>query len=262
MDMFETIIFTTDGPVASIVLNRPEAHNALSNQMVKELLRCVTTLRDDVSYQGIRALVLRSAGTTFCSGGDLRDIVEPLPAAKNRAALAKVDELLRTVNELPLVVIARVQGAAMGGGFGLVCVSDIAVAGYSATFGLPEVRLGIAPSMISPYVVARVGVTRARHLMLTGGRLDYMEAYNYCLIQHYCADNELDARIEAVLRDVLKCAPEALRETKRLLHYLSTHDDTLDYRIDLLQRLRSSEEAHQGVQAFLEKKTAPWVQEP
>jgi isohexenylglutaconyl-CoA hydratase len=262
MDTFETILFAVKGPVAHITLNRPEAHNALSNRMVEELLRCVISLRDDATYHGLRALVLRSVGTTFCSGGDLRDMVDPLPVAENRAAIARVDELLRAVNELPFVVVARVQGAAMGGGLGLVCVSDIAVAGYSATFGLPEVRLGIAPSMISPYVVARIGFTRARHLMLTGGRLDYMEAYGYSLIQHYCADNELDARINAVLSDVLKCAPEALRETKRLLHYLSAHDETLDYRVELLQRLRSGEEARQGVQAFLEKKPAPWVQEP
>lgn len=262
MDTFETIICTANGPVASIMLNRPEAHNALSNQMVDELLRCVVSLREDAEYRGLRALVLRSAGTTFCAGGDLRDMVAPLSAEEDRAAIARVDELLRAVNELPVVVVARVQGAAMGGGLGLVCVSDIAVAGYSATFGLPEVRLGIAPSMISPYVVARVGVTRARHLMLTGGRLDYMAAFEYCLIQHYCSDNELDVRINAVLRDVLQCAPESLRETKRLLHYLDTHNDTLDYRVDLLRRLRSSDEARQGVQAFLEKKPAPWVIEP
>ncbi|HEV8194333.1 MAG TPA: enoyl-CoA hydratase-related protein [Ktedonobacterales bacterium] len=262
MDTFETILFAVQGSVAHITLNRPEAHNALSNQMVEELLRCVSALRDEATYLGLRALVLRSSGATFCTGGDLRDMMNSLPREENRAAIARVDELLRAVNELPLVVIARVQGAAMGGGLGLVCVSDIAVAGYSATFGLPEVRLGIVPSMISPYVVARVGFTRARHLMLIGGRLDYMEAYEYCLIQHYCADNELDVRVNAVLNDVLKCAPGALRETKRLLNYLRSQDETLSYRVDLLQRLTSSEEARQGVQAFLEKTSAPWVQEP
>lgn len=262
MNTFETILFTVKGPVAHITLNRPEARNALSNQMVDELLRCVITLRDDAAYGDLRAVVIRSVGTTFCAGADLRDMLEPLPALENRAAIERADELLRVVSELPLVVIARVQGAAMGGGFGLVCVSDIAVAGYSATFGLPEVRLGIAASMISPYVVERIGLTRARQLMLTGGRLDYMAAYEYCVIQHYCADNELDTRIDAVLRDVLKGAPQALRETKRLLRYLSAHDDTLDYRADLLERLRSSEEARQGIQAFLEKRPAPWAQEP
>ncbi len=262
MDTFETILFATKGPVASITLNRPEVHNALNGQMVDELLRCVTTLRDDSAYRDLRALVVRSAGTTFCAGGDLRDMLAPAPEPENHAALVQVDDLLRTVNELPLVVIVRVQGPAMGGGLGLVCVSDIAVAGYSASFGLPEVRRGIAPAIISPYVVARIGFTRARHHMLTGGCLDYMEAYEYCLIQHFCADNELDARVRAVLRDVLQCAPEALRATKRLLHYITTHQDTLDYRVELLQRLRGSDEARQGMQAFLEKKPAPWVQEP
>jgi enoyl-CoA hydratase/carnithine racemase len=262
MDAFETIRFTVKGPVATIMLNRPEAHNALNTQLVDELLRCLVALQDDAAYRDLRAVVLRAAGTNFCTGGDVRDLVTAVPPAEERAAIVRVDELLRTLNELPLIVVARVQGAAMGGGLGLVCVSDIAVAGYSASFGLPEVRLGLAPAVISPYVVARIGFTRTRHLMLTGNRLNYIVAHEYCLIQHYCADNELDSRVNAVLKDVLQCAPEASRACKRLLHHIAQHDDTLDYRADLLQRLRHGAEAQQGIRAFLQKKPAPWVQEP
>src|SRR5690349_10126538 len=105
MDTFETILFVVNGPVANITLNRPEASNALSNKMVDELLSCVTSLRDDAAYSDLRAVVIRSTGATFCAGGDLRDMLEPLPALENHAAIERVDKLLLAVSELPLVVV-------------------------------------------------------------------------------------------------------------------------------------------------------------
>lgn len=256
---FETITLQVKGPVARVRLNRPDARNALSMAMVRELLACFTALRDDPAYQAVRAVVLCANGKTFCAGGDLRDMTRP--AEEQRAALAEVDELLRAINQAPQVVIARVQGAALGGGLGLVCVSDIAVAGYSANFGMPEAQLGIAPAMIAPYVLARLGFTRTRELMLTGHRFDYLAAHTWGLIQHYCADFELDSCVHAVLSDVLRAAPGALRACKELLFTVAAGGDTLDYRVALLERLRSGEEASQGAQAFLQKKTAPWVVE-
>jgi len=259
MKRFETITLQVKGPVAWVRLNRPDARNALSMAMVKELLTCFTALRDDPAYQAVRAVVLCAKGKTFCAGGDLRDMARP--AAEQHVALAEVDELLRAINQAPQVVIARVQGAALGGGLGLVCVSDIAVAGYSASFGMPEAQLGIAPAMIAPYVLARIGFTRARELMLTGHRFDYLAAHTWGLIQHYCADFELDSCVRAVLADVLRAAPGALRACKDLLFTVAAGGDTLDYRVALLERLRGGEEARQGAQAFLQKQPAPWVVE-
>src|SRR5262249_17619212 len=169
MDTFETITCAVAGPVATITLSRPTARNAMSLAMVDELSRCFTTLRDE-AYSDVRVAILRAAGETFCAGGDLRDM---RAASEDGARVGvRLDEVRRVVNEAPQVVVARVQGAAMGGGLGLVCVSDIAIADEKATFGLPEVRLGLAPAVISPYVIQRLGFTRARQLMLTGRRFD------------------------------------------------------------------------------------------
>ena len=259
MQGFQTITLQVKGPVARVRLNRPDVRNALSFAMVEELLACFTALRDDPTYRAVRAVVLCANGKTFCAGGDLRDMTRP--AEEQQVALAQVDALLRAINQAPQVVIARIQGAALGGGLGLVCVADIAIAGFSASFGLPEAQLGVAPAMIAPYVLARLGFTRTRELMLTGQRFDYTAAHAWGLVQHYCADFELDGCVRLVLRDVLRAAPEALRACKELLFTVSAGGDTLDYRVALLERLRTSEEARQGAQAFLRKKPAPWVVE-
>ena len=256
---FETITLQVKGPVARVRLNRPDARNALSMAMVGELLACFIALRDDPAYGAVRAVVLCAKGKTFCAGGDLRDMARP--AEEQQQGLAQVDDLLRAINQAPQVVIARVQGAALGGGLGLVCVSDIAIAGYSASFGMPEAQLGIAPAMIAPYVLARLGFTRTRELMLTGHRFDYVAAHDWGLIQHYCADFELDRCVRLVLADVLQAAPGALRACKELLFTVAAGGDTRDYRVALLERLRAGEEARQGAQAFLQKKAAPWVVE-
>ena len=178
--------------------------------------------------------------------------------------MARLDKLLRTVNEAPQVVIARVQGHALGGGLGLVCVADIAVAGYSAAFGLPEARLGLVPAIIAPYVVQRIGPTCARRLMLTGIQLTPKRARKLGLVQEVCADLELDARVEAVAGEVLLCAPQALRECKRLLFKVLREPEmaTLDYRVNLLNRLRAGAEAQQGMMAFLSKQRPPWAPQP
>jgi enoyl-CoA hydratase/carnithine racemase len=157
------------------------------------------------------------------------------------------------------VVVARIQGPAMGGGLGLVCVSDIAIAHEGATFGLPEVRLGLAPAVISPYVVQRAGFTRARQLMLTGKRFGAVAALEYGLIHEVAPDGKLDTQVEATVADVLKCAPNALRECKRLLFTVLAQTDTLEERVATLDRLRTSDEAAEGILAFIQKKPAPWV---
>ncbi|HLJ81192.1 MAG TPA: enoyl-CoA hydratase-related protein [Ktedonobacterales bacterium] len=257
MESYETLLFETAGPVVTITLNRPDVRNAMSNHMVEELLTCFTELASEV-YADIRAVVLRAAGDVFCAGGDIRDLSAG-GAPGESDAVARLDKLLRAVNEAPQVVIARIQGPVMGGGLGLVCVSDIAIAATRATFALPEVRLGIVPALISPFVVARVGLMRARQIMLTGARFDAAAALAYGLVHETCPDAELDARIDAALADVLTCAPQALRACKRLLFTVASESDTLAYRVDLLNRLRASDEAQQGMRAFLTKQPAPWI---
>lgn len=261
MPPFETITCDVSGPIATITLNRPDTRNAMSNRMVEELLACFQELAR-ASHADVRAVVLRAAGTVFCSGGDLRDLGDTSPAHDAAAAVARLDELLRAVNEAPQVVVCRIQGAALGGGLGLVCVSDIALAAESATFGLPEVRLGLVPSLISPYVVARIGLTRARQWMLTGARYTASAALAYGLVHECCPDDALDTAVDATVGEILRCAPQALRECKRLLFAVASGGDTLDYRVDLLNRLRAGEEARRGMLAFAAKQPAPWVVRP
>jgi len=256
MDAFETITCAVEGPVATVTLNRPEARNALSMAMVEDLSRCFTELRKD-AYQDVRVLVLRAAGETFCAGGDLRDMSA---ASEDGAGIgSQLDDLLRAVNEAPQVVVACIQGAAMGGGLGMVCVSDIAIADEGATFGLPEVRIGLAPAVISPFVIQRVGFTRARQLMLTGRRFGAAAALEYGLIHEVAPAGQLDAQVEATIADILKCAPNALRECKRLLFAVLTQPDSLEERLATFERLRTSEEAAEGIMAFIQKKPAPWI---
>ncbi len=257
MDEFATITCEIAGPLATVTLNRPEARNALSQQMVDELLRCFSALAGE-EHAAVRVVVLRAAGSAFCAGGDVRDLGD---ATRESGAVA-FDKLLRAINEAPQVVVARIQGPAMGGGLGLVCVADIAVAAQNATFALPEVRMGLAPALISPYVIQRIGFTRARQLMLTGMRLDAEQARGFGLVHETCADAGLDAQVEGTVRDVLRCAPQALRACKRLLFSILTHPDTFDTlgeRVETLNRLRASDEAAQGIAAFLQKQPAPWA---
>jgi enoyl-CoA hydratase/carnithine racemase len=257
VEAFDTITCAVDGPVATVTLNRPEARNAMSQQMVDELLRCFTLIGEE-KQAAVRVVVLRAAGTVFCAGGDVHDLGNTL-SQEHAGAIARLDELLRAVNEAPQVVVARVQGAAMGGGMGLVCVSDIAIAAQSATFALPEVRLGLAPALIAPYVLQRIGFTRSRQLMLTGSRFGAEEARTYGLVHEVCGVDELDERVDATVSEVLRGAPRALRECKRLLFTIAGTPDSLAERVEALNRLRTGEEAQQGIAAFLQKQPAPWV---
>ena len=260
MDEFATIQCEIAGPVARVTLNRPETRNALSAQLVDELLRCFNALAG-TEGDGVRVVVLGAAGRAFCAGGDMRDLGD----TSHETAGARFDELLRAINQAPQVVIGRIQGSAMGGGLGLVCVTDIAVAAESAVFALPEVRLGLAPALIMPYLLQRIGVTQTRRLMLTGARLSASEARERGLIAQTYADAELDTVVNGVVYDVLQCAPAALRATKRLLFALLANPDTqanLALREETLNRLRVGDEAAQGIAAFLQKQPAPWVPKP
>jgi isohexenylglutaconyl-CoA hydratase len=258
VDALDTITCEIVGPVATITLNRPDARNAMSARMVEDLLACFSALDSDEGAD-VRVVMLRAAGEVFCAGGDVHDLSAAFGGKDQPDTGAQLDALLRMVRDGPQVVIARVQGPALGGGLGLVCVADLAVASEHASFALPEVRLGLVPAVISPYVVARLGMPHARQLMLTGRRITAAQAREYGLVQEVCADAELDSTVDAAVTDVLRCAPGALRACKRLLAEITTNADSLSFRVALLNQLRAGEEAQQGMRAFLAKLPAPWV---
>jgi enoyl-CoA hydratase/carnithine racemase len=232
----------------------------MSAQMIRELLAAFEALRDN---REVRAIVLGASGQTFCAGGDIQEMAASLqaPDDESMAYAARTDTLLRTVNQAPQVVIARVQGAAMGGGLGLVCVSDIAIASTEAKFGMPEVRLGLAPAMISPFVVQRLGLMRTRELMLTGRRFGAEQAKEYGLVHEVCEPDQLDKCINATLDELRQSSPNAIAACKRLLFEVMDKDldATVDYRAQLLLDLRRSGEGQEGMMAFVEKRTPKWV---
>ncbi len=252
----ETLYVKVDKAVAFVALNRPEARNAMNIKMVAEITAVFQALRDN---RDVRAVVLSGVGKVFCAGGDIKEMREkPLPATESANNL---DAMLRAVNQAPQVVIARIEGAALGGGFGLVCASDVAIASTTAKFGMPEVRLGIAPSFISPFVLQRIGLMRARELMLTGRRFGGEKAKEYGIVNEVYPPEEFDAGLEKVLEEVRQCGPNALAAVKELIFTVmdSPLDDTVEYRANLLNQLRVGEEAQEGLLAFIQKRPPGWA---
>lgn len=255
-DSLETLLYEEQDFVAYITLNRPAAKNAMNFKMVEELTHIFTQLQ---GHYALRAIVLSGAEGTFCAGGDLKEMREnPVPDDQNAANL---DRMLRACANASQIVIARVEGAALGGGLGLVCVSDVAIAANNTRFGFPEVRLGIAPAYISPYVLQRAGLARARELMLTGRRFDGEAAYEYGFLHQVCPPAELDHCVEVELDEIRQAAPQAIAAIKNLITEVQDKplDETVAFRAQLLNTLRTSPEGQEGISAFVEKRPPNWV---
>ncbi|MFN8498960.1 MAG: enoyl-CoA hydratase-related protein [Anaerolineae bacterium] len=259
---YATLAVERHRSVARVLLNRHDARNAMSQQMIADLLDYFTVIRDDRS---LRVVVLAGAGGTFCAGGDIREMSASATAtrAEQIANIARLDDMLLAVNQAPQVVVAEVRGAALGGGVGLVCVADIVLAAENATLGFPEVRLGIVPAVVSPYVVARIGLGQARRLMLTGALLDGAQAAAVGLVTQACPPDTLSDAVAAVVRDALKASPLALAACKALLFEVAGRHprDTEGYRVDLLRRLQTSDEGQEGLRAFVEKRKPAWTED-
>jgi isohexenylglutaconyl-CoA hydratase len=254
----ETLLVTLDvtNMVAHVTLNRPETKNAMNFKMVEELHAVFTGLKGN---RGIRAIVLSGTNGTFCAGGDVKEMREnAVPFQDNRVDL---DKMLRACNTADQVVIAKVEGVALGGGFGLVCVSDIAITTTETQFGLPEVRLGVSPAFISPFVIERVGLTRARELMLTGRRFNGEMACEYGIVHEAHPAETLDSVVAQALDLIRQCAPHAIAATKGLIFEVKDKslDDTVAYRANLLNSLRAGEEAQEGLLAFMQKRPPKWA---
>jgi len=257
---YETLKIEIKKPFVNIILNRPEVKNAMSQQMVTDLLDAFTTLHDDRS---IRAVILSGAGNTFCAGGDLKEMQsEIMNRGTGESRMKTLDDMLAAVNHAPQVIIAKVEGAALGGGFGLVCVADIVIASETATFGLPEVRLGIVPALISPYVISRIGLNHARRLMLTGARFNGVDAQKYGVVNITVAPCDLENQVGALLADIRECSPDAIASCKALIFEVTTKSpsETTTYRANLLDELRASESGQEGMMAFIQKRKPTWAE--
>ena len=259
--MYETLEITQTGSVAFVNLNRPAARNAMNRQMVQELLDYFRAIRDDRS---VRVVVLGANGPVFCAGGDIKEMQAGFTEdeATQVGHVQVFDEMLTAVSTAPQVTIAKIHGSVLGGGVGLVCVTDIAVAAADASLGLPEVRLGLVPAVISPYVVARVGLATARRLMLTGARLSGTEAAAAGLVTTAVQPDKLDGAVLDFTNAVLQASPQALAACKDLLFTVNEKPpaETAVTRVQTLHRLRTSAEGQEGMLAFIQKRPPDWVE--
>jgi isohexenylglutaconyl-CoA hydratase len=256
---FETIVVERAGAVVYLTLDRPDARNAMNLQMVQEICDFFQAIREDRS---IRCVMIRGAGSTFCSGADIKELNRNNGSAEASAIYARaLDTMLLAVQRAPQVTIVLVEGAAMGGGFGLVCVTDIAVADEKAFMALPEVRLGITPAVISPYVIERIGLTRTRQLALTGRRLNGKTAFDLGLVQEVAPSGTAEQVVEGYVADILQGGPHALATTKALLFHVAERpiEESLTYRVETLAALSTGEEGREGLTAFAQKRKPEWI---
>jgi len=248
--------------VATLALNRPGRHNALSAALIDALADALEAAAGDPA---VRVVVLTGTGPTFCAGadiGEMRDSAEA-PVAANEREAARLAALLERLDRLPRPTVARVQGNAFGGALGLVAACDVAVAADAAVFALTEVRLGIVPAMISPYVMRAIGARQARRYFLTGERIVAREAERLGLVHAAVPAASLDDAVEALARDLLLGAPGAQAEAKRLVRRVQDRSDSSDAALAAetahwIARLRAAPEGREGLSAFLEKRKPSW----
>lgn len=259
--MYDTLDIETDPRgVATVTLNRPQKRNALSGDMIADL----SALARDLAADAPRAVVLTGAGGHFCAGGDLNWMKAQINAdAGTRAAEAgKLAAMLGAWNALPAPVISRIEGSAFGGGVGLACVCDVAVASSSAKFGLTETKLGLIPATIGPYVIARMGEGRARRVFMSSRVFGAQEARELGVVARVADD--LDAAVEAEIAPYLSCAPGAVAEAKALALLLGGAPDQaqIDASINALVARWESCESAEGIDAFFAKRKAAWMVSP
>jgi len=247
--------------VATISLNRPERHNAFDDQLIAELTQVLEQVASD---NQVRAVVLASEGKSFSAGADLHWMqrMAQYSFEENLADASALGNLLRVLNFLPKPTIARVQGAAFGGAVGLVSCCDIAVASVRAKFCLSEVKIGIVPATISPYVIAAIGQRAARRYFVTAEPFDAATAAQLGLVSKVVEESELDAVVNRMLEQLLANSPAAICAAKKLVFEVAEQpiDDALIARTsELIAGIRVSDEGQEGLSAFLEKRTPSWL---
>jgi len=261
----QTLTSTTDKRgVLTLSMDRPQVHNAFDAVMIRELTAALQAVDQD---ETTRVVVITGSGSSFSAGADMNWMrsLKDASLEDNESDALELAGLMRSLNYLSKPSIARINGAAFGGGLGLIAACDITIAVDSARFGLTEARLGLAPAVISPYVFRRIGERHARRYFLSGERFDARQAKDIGLIQQYVAAGQLDETVEDMIRALLKGGPLAVAHCKQLAFAVAGHSaksqQTLDeYTAKLIARLRVSAEGQEGLAAFLEKRKPAWVE--
>jgi len=259
----DTLLLRNDASVLHITLNRPEVRNAMSLAMVLELRQALAAAEGDGRT---RVIVLRGAGGHFCAGADLKDMAGARARLADDAdAIVKVNavfgELCVAFADTGLATVVVLEGTVMGGGFGLACVADVALAGSSAIFRLPETSLGVLPAQIAPFLVERLGYAEAKRLAVTGGRLDANAALALRLVHAVHAAGALDNALAALLHEILQNAPGAVAATKALLAKARFHTPAslVQQAAQAFSRAALGPEGVEGTSAFLQKRKAAWA---
>jgi methylglutaconyl-CoA hydratase len=243
-----------------ITLDRPEARNALSAELV---LAARDALRQAVADPAVRSIVIAGAGKAFSAGADLNEMKATRDASfeENVENALATSALFYEIGAAPKPVIARIHGPALAGALGIISACDVAVAASGVSFAFTEVRLGIAPAMISPFVIRRIGPARAQRLFLTGETFSAEAAATWGLVDRVVAPDELDATVEAICRDFERCAPGALAAVKRIVARVAEDDAESNRRFtaEQLATMRVGDEGQEGMAAFFEKRPPRWA---
>ncbi len=251
------VTYKVSQQVATITLARPDLRNVMNGQSMRQMHDYLLQAGED---QNVRVVVITGSGNTFCAGADLKGATEANEAADRWSGPGAIVEVLHTIQDLPKPVIARIQGHVAGGGNGLAAACDLSIAAESAMFAFSEVRLGLAPAVISVVCVPKMRTADAAELMLTGERVPASRVASIGLINRAVPDDVLDAEVQAYIDVLLKGGPHALAATKKLLSRVTgmTRDEAYTWTSELSGLLFGSEEAAAGMRAFLQRKPAPW----
>ena len=259
--MTQAIRINTQGHVATVVLNRPEVRNAFNDEVIAELTQAFAALGQEPK---VRAIVLMAEGPAFCAGADLNWMrrMADYSREENLADAEKLAFMLRTLYECPKPTIARVQGDVYAGGLGLVAACDMAVAVESAQFCVSEVKLGLIPATISPYVIRAIGARAAHRYFLTAERFGAAEAHRLGLVHAAVPADQLDTQVAELVGALTTNSPNAVRECKALVQHVAGRDITrllIDHTVEGIADIRASDEGKEGVQSFLQKRKPGWL---
>ncbi|NDV90481.1 enoyl-CoA hydratase/isomerase family protein [Alteromonas sp. 345S023] len=261
---FNEITVRHENGVLYIHFNRPQKKNAMNLKLVEEVMQCFQHTEE---ITDLRAVVIAGSEGNFCSGGDISDMhLSSLSESEKEQAIwhfnRSFGHMITQVKHSPTPVIAVVQGAVLGGGFGLACVADIAIACETAFFSLPETGLGIIPAQIAPFVASRIGVDQTKRLALTGEKIDAQQALQLGLVHRVCPPSQLTQQLTSEIKRIKRCAPTANKNTKRLLLGLNETplEQLLDNAADAFVNSLTCDEGVEGTKAFIQKRSPSWCE--
>ncbi len=258
----DTLFLLIDGPVATCTFNRPDVRNAFNAQMIQDIINVIEQVN---GMDDVRVLVVTGAGAAFSAGADLNWMksMKDYSYEENITDAEALADCMNSIYTCKKPTIARVNGPAIGGGNGLVCACDIAIAAEEAIFSLSEVKVGLVPATIGPYVVKRVGEPNARYLMLTGHRFNGIEAVEYGLVNWAVPRTVLNEEIDNLIEKLLTSGPKAMWMVKELIRNAPSmpYEKARTYTAKMIAELRTSEEGQEGISSFLEKRKPRWQKE-